>query len=633
MKLQGITFENKVSRCNTKTLLYNAQDIRNDTTHVIVTEGELKADLLKQIGYCSVAMGGTNIAENYSELIAGKTVILMPDSADSGREALPKWIEASRNAKEILTYDLFPDSKHKHDPQDIRDFAKIHGEKWAQLFNENLRKEAIPAEDEQPEEIGKIYTVEQIVKKKTETEDWIINGIIPKNGVSVLFSPPRIGKSFWILDICAAVTTGGIPMSNPTRKVDADDTGKCLYISLEDTDSSMKNRMKRLNFPETENMLVAFTWRHLDKGGTHDIRRFCEKTDNLKLIVIDTFVKVKATQKNNDKRTSYEFSAEAVEELQRIARRYEVGIVIVWHANKATLGVEVSQINKDNFTQYAMDSAGLIGNTDCAIMLMRSHKRNNTGKLIAAPKGGKALELEMKYDEDNCVWIVTKDEASPPKPKRAKRSTERDAIIKVLLEKPKQTPAEVAKALGRKSNAVKTLMFIMLKSNELERVMGKYSVKKSIADEYANEYTNRPTESHEQPTTETKKPINEIVEDFVEQKKEVIMVERKIAVEAEKKEEVKKREPLPYIVINDYGIIESGKQLTVYQEERITSWFKKVKEIDKDIAMELLRELISLGACGEFGIYKMRQENFITTIERMNELVGNYNDMISLNQN
>jgi len=408
-KPKFITINNTRIELNNKNLTYNAWNIKNDDAPIIVVEGELKAELLTQWGYTAIALGGTDPPEDYKSLIAERNLVIMLDSDPAGRDATQKIIKQSKDASSIRTLDLFPDSVSKADPNDIIEFSKLYKDTAQEQFKLIFEHKPVPFKEHHELQEGKILTLDEILEANTDqTPSWVIDGIIPNEGVSIVFAPPRIGKTFWLIDICHAITAGTEPMDASFLK--PKQSGRVLYISLEDTLTTFKERAQHLKLSNpTANKLfhVATNWRPFQNdSGINDIQRFLNEYPDTKLVVIDTYVTVKSRQKDSSKASGYEFGTEELMKLRKICRANKTAIILVWHTTKATMSLEIESVNKDNFMQFAMDSTSLTASSDSAIMLYRQAQRNNEGKLLAKPKTGKVVELKVKYDETACKWTI-----------------------------------------------------------------------------------------------------------------------------------------------------------------------------------------------------------------------------------
>ena len=174
-----------------------------------------------------------------------------------------------------------------------------------------------------------IITAKDLQTKTFAPVRIIVPGLIPE-GVTIVAGKPKIGKSFFALDICMAVAGDRFTLGEikPVQ-------GDALYLALEDNERRLKKRVDKIlqaaKCPELE---IHTEWRRVDQGGLDDIREWCEAHPARRLIWIDTFVKIRPLAGKNEQ--AYTFDYRSIEGLQKLAREYQVGIVLNHHLRKAS---------------------------------------------------------------------------------------------------------------------------------------------------------------------------------------------------------------------------------------------------------------------------------------------------------
>lgn len=121
-----------------------------------------------------------------------------------------------------------------------------------------------------------------------EKPAFVVEKILP-TGLGLLVSPPKYGK-FWLsLDMCISVATGTRFLGFKTNKCDV------LYLALEDSNARLQERMKKiLNGRKAPRGLgYAIRAGTLQHGLIIQLEKYLEENPNTKLIVIDTFQKVR----------------------------------------------------------------------------------------------------------------------------------------------------------------------------------------------------------------------------------------------------------------------------------------------------------------------------------------------------
>jgi predicted ATP-dependent serine protease len=126
----------------------------------------------------------------------------------------------------------------------------------------------------------------------------ILPGLIPE-GVTILAGKPKIGKSWFLLDVCMAIA-GHRFVLGETRPVQGD----VLYLALEDNQRRLKKRTDKIMQGATswpEPLEIHTEWRRVDQGGLDDIREWCETKPARRLIAIDTLAKLRPIASKNER--------------------------------------------------------------------------------------------------------------------------------------------------------------------------------------------------------------------------------------------------------------------------------------------------------------------------------------------
>src|SRR6516165_4527244 len=163
---------------------------------------------------------------------------------------------------------------------------------------------------------------------------WIVPKIIPAEGVTLLCSKPKFGKSWLAYDLCIACTTDGFTLGtiNPAQ-------GNVLYLALEDSKRRLQRRMTKLlpTFSSAwpDKLLLKTEWRRLHEGGLEDIRVWhadTQKTGGTPiLLVVDVLAKVR---KPVGSRPLYEADYAALADLAKLANELGLAIVVLHHTRK-----------------------------------------------------------------------------------------------------------------------------------------------------------------------------------------------------------------------------------------------------------------------------------------------------------
>ena len=172
---------------------------------IFLVEGEKDVEALKQMGL--VASCNSGGAKKWTPELnlhfAGRKIIVLPDNDEAGHNHAKVIIEQLGNvAAEIRILEL-PNLKEKGD---VSDWIAQGGTK-DQLVT--LAKSAPLAKDWQapvnPPRL-KVLTLKEIAALPPVT--WLVNGLIPKQALAMVYGEPGGGKTFTALDIALTVAHG-----------------------------------------------------------------------------------------------------------------------------------------------------------------------------------------------------------------------------------------------------------------------------------------------------------------------------------------------------------------------------------------------------------------------------------------
>lgn len=106
---------------------------------------------------------------------------------------------------------------------------------------------------------------------------WIVREIIPAEGVTLLCSRPKFGKSWFAYELCIGATMDRFILGE-IKPAQAD----VPYLALEDSKRRLQRRMTKLLPTFTgkwpERLTITTEWRRLHEGGLDDIRAWHEQT-------------------------------------------------------------------------------------------------------------------------------------------------------------------------------------------------------------------------------------------------------------------------------------------------------------------------------------------------------------------
>lgn len=250
----------------------------------------------------------------------------------------------------------------------------------------------------QKEEIKplKVVSAKELQNMDIPKLNWIVEDLILE-GLTIIVSPPKFGKSWLALDLCLCVANGENFINFQTNK------SSCLYLALEDSYGRLKNRMNlNLNGKEApENFYFVTDSNKSNNGLLEQLEIELDNNPTLRLIVIDTLQKVREISNTSN---MYANDYDEISTLKKFADLHHIALVIIHHTRK----------NSDTNDPYANINGtnGIAGSVDT--MIVMSKEKRSEEKALFSITGRDVMEKEfyMYLDKNTYKWkfICTQDE-------------------------------------------------------------------------------------------------------------------------------------------------------------------------------------------------------------------------------
>ena len=228
-----------------------------------------------------------------------------------------------------------------------------------------------------------------IANSEYQPIDWLVENIIAP-GLTIIAGKSKIGKSWLVLQLSHAIEFGLTFLGRKCAK------GDVLHYSLEDGKRRIKSRWEKMCI-KPDQTHYQFRDRKpkipiLTMGLEEEIEDWAKNVPNPKMVVIDVYVKVKKTIGKN--LNAYENDNYNLQDLQTLAIKYNIGIVLVHHTKK---GAETDVFDEIN------GSAGIQSNMDSMIVIASSRKSGKNSVFHCIPKDAEQLEFEIAMNE-MMIW-------------------------------------------------------------------------------------------------------------------------------------------------------------------------------------------------------------------------------------
>jgi hypothetical protein len=282
---------------------------------------------------------------------------------------------------------------------------------------------------------------------------YLVPDILPEGGLCLLVGRPKVGKSWFALQVACALSAGGwtlgLEQRLPKRRV--------LYCALEDGLRRLQRRIQLLGTdydPDAFHVVTELS--AMDRGGLEELRELIHQTQ-AQVVFVDVVARILPRRKRSE--AVYQSDYDAFALLKDLAVAEGVTIVAVHHENKNPSTDPLDRVS---------GSTGVTGAID-AVLSISKRRGEQTGTLFVT---GRDIEKEAEYAVTFTAgkWYVEGDA------REVQMSEERREILRAIDELGgKAKPTEIAQVLGKTSGAVRFLLHKMVTAGELQRLNGYYT--------------------------------------------------------------------------------------------------------------------------------------------------------------
>jgi hypothetical protein len=428
---------------------------------ILWPEGEKDVETLSRLNLPAFTFGGIGdgLPDGLRNYLTHRRLVILADNHDEGREHAEKKARVAHEAGagSIRIVD-FPELPPK---QDISYFIEKGGtveELRVRIDSARLWSPATVTEEIQSggrasvreDWRTRVVTASDLQAMNFPPVRHILTGYIPE-GVTILASKPKFGKSWLMLDVCLAATADRFTLGTlkPAQ-------GDVLCLALEDSNRRLKRRLNKLSpAPEAQwprRLSLVTEWKRADEGGLDDIEDWCRNAANPLMIVIDTLEKFRPVQ--NGKTAAYTADYAAVSALQKVATKFGIAIVIVHHLRK---------MDADDPFDTVSGTLGLTGAADTILVLTR---KAGAVTLHARGRDIEGAETALRFDRATCRWTILGAASE------VHVSSQRAAVLNALSGAGSDglKVSEIVLATGSNRGAVDTMLFKMRQAGEVVRI-------------------------------------------------------------------------------------------------------------------------------------------------------------------
>jgi hypothetical protein len=349
---------------------------------------------------------------NRLRTVAPNTTPNGKDNMNGGASAIPN-PEAARLALQSLLASV---------PPELR--AKIQSD-YDRAITQAL-SEGQPLEKFLP--ALRFISAAEISTKEFKPLTWVIPDYLPI-GLTILAGRPKVGKSWLALQVCRNISAGGKIFGRDVER------GRALYLSLEDYERRLKDRMIKQRWPANpkgiDYMLPDAFRDQIQRlnggGGARLAKVIAEK--GYRFVVIDTLSRaLKGDQKDESDMT------EALAPLQETALRLEISVLVVDHHKKPMTAADPNPVDDI----LGSTAKGAVAD---AIWGLYAEQGKAGAKLCITGRDVEQITLKIIRDDFMC-W------QSEGEAYAIDRTEQRDRIIEAIKMLGRCQLATIAKTVG-----------------------------------------------------------------------------------------------------------------------------------------------------------------------------------------
>ena len=249
---------------------------------------------------------------------------------------------------------------------------------------------------------GRKWSGADLMATEFKPLQYLCKPILPLGSVVVLAGSPKVGKSFFMLDLCLCCDSEGQRMLFDCYKVAP---AGVLYLALEDSPESIKERMIALARPMMQfgrhmnpsaKLQISFEWPRLGYGCLERIEQHLEFNPDCKLVIIDTLQLVRPPERKGINAYSEDYNIVAT--FRKFASKHGITIILMTHLRKG-------DGHGDPFEEVT-GSMGISGAADSTIILKRPAGETR-GKLYT--RGRRVEDQAILLEFHDCRWHYIND--------------------------------------------------------------------------------------------------------------------------------------------------------------------------------------------------------------------------------
>ena len=224
---------------------------------------------------------------------------------------------------------------------------------------------------------------------------YVVDNMIA-NGITILASPPKFGKSWMCMDLAISVANGTEFMGVKTEKRGV------IYLALEDGDYRLQERGRKVagDRPLPDNLYLVKEAPVLADGLLSMLKTLSDECGDVGMVIIDTLQKVRGVAGRTEGVYGYDYRE--LGQLHQYALQNNLAVVLVHHLNKGG--------DDSDFVGRLNGSTGISGAADSIITLSRSKRGDKETKMSITGRDIVERTLILEMDWGKYRWTILGEE-------------------------------------------------------------------------------------------------------------------------------------------------------------------------------------------------------------------------------
>lgn len=246
----------------------------------------------------------------------------------------------------------------------------------------------------------KIWQAAELVSAELARTTYFVEGLLP-TGLTLLVSPAKVGKSFLVAGVTAAVAWGGRALGYlPTKQA------AVLYLDLEQDAELAQGRWRKIFGQEhPPDLHIAFSWPRMPDG-LRMIGEFLAEHPEVRVVVIDVLSAFWPMETGGGKKpgaNAYHVEYEIVSQLRAFSMQKRIALILVHHTNRGQSTDPLDRISGTN----------AMAGVPHAIWFLSRQRKERVGRLYVTGRNVQEQEYQLEWWPAINGWSLVADEEMP----------------------------------------------------------------------------------------------------------------------------------------------------------------------------------------------------------------------------